>query len=156
MNPFIPENPGLNPLFKSGKLDTFLLFKFLYMKHEEITYKIIACAMEVHRNLGPGYPEYIYHRSLIIEFKLQNVRFEDEYDIRIYYKGEQVGVRRVDFLVEKIIPVEIKAAAEISDINIAQAKNYLEAGGIEIGLLINFGSSSLQFKRMINSKISSN
>lgn len=125
------------------------------MKYKEITYKIISCAMEVHRNLEPGYPEYIYHRALIIEFKLQGIQFEDEYDIRIYYKGEQIGVRRVDFLVEKIIPVEIKAATELSDINIAQAKNYLEAGGIEIGLLINFGGSSLQFKRMINNRISS-
>ena len=126
----------------------------LYMKHAEITYKIIACAMEVHRILGPGYPEYIYHRALMIEFKLQNIKFEDEYDIKIYFKGEQIGVRRVDFVVEKIIPVEIKATSEISNINIAQAKNYLEAGGIEIGLLINFGSISLQFKRMINNKVS--
>ena len=126
------------------------------MKYEEITYKIIACAMEVHKKLGPGYPEYIYHRALVIEFKFQHVKFEDEYEIRIYYKGEQVGIRRVDFLVEKIIPVEIKAATELSDVNIAQAKNYLEASGIEIGLLINFGSSSLQFKRMINNKVSSN
>ena len=125
------------------------------MKHEEITYNIIACAMEVHKKLGPGYPEYIYHRALMIEFRLQNVRFKDEYDIRIHYKGEQVGVRRVDFLVEKIIPVEIKAAFELSDVNIAQAKNYLEASGIEIGLLINFGSSSLEFKRMINNRVSS-
>ena len=123
------------------------------MKHEEITYKIIACAMEVHRKLGPGYPEYIYHRAIMIEFKLQNVYFEDEFEIKIYYKGEQVGIRRVDFLVEKNIPVEIKAATELSDLNIAQAKNYLEAGGIEIGLLINFGASSLQFKRMINNRI---
>jgi GxxExxY protein len=113
------------------------------MKHESITYKIIACAMEVHRKLGPGYPEYIYHRAMIIEFKLQNVLFEDEYAIRIYYKGEQIGTRRVDFLVEKIIPVEIKAATELRDVNIAQAKNYLEAGGMEIGLLINFGAASL-------------
>lgn len=124
------------------------------MKHEEITYRIIACAMEVHKKLGPGYPEYIYHRALIVEFKLQNVTFEDEYDIKIYYKGEHIGVRRVDFLVEKIIPVEIKAVTELSDINIAQAKNYLEAGEIEIGLLINFGAPSLQFKRMINNRIS--
>jgi len=123
------------------------------MKHEEITYKIISCAMEVHKKLGPGYPEYIYHRALIIELRLQNIAFEDEYDIRIYYKGEQIGVRRVDFLVEKIIPVEIKAVSELSDTNIAQAKNYLESGGIEIGLLINFGTSSLQFKRMINNRI---
>jgi len=112
--------------------------------------------MEVHRKLGPGYPEYIYHRALIVEFKLQNVSFEDEFEIRIHYKGEQVGIRRVDFLVEKIIPVEIKAATELSDINIAQAKNYLEAGGIEIGLLINFGATSLQFKRMINNRFSNN
>ena len=123
------------------------------MKHEDITYKIISCAMEVHKKLGPGYPEYIYHRALIIELRLQNIAFEDEYDIRIYYKGEQIGVRRVDFLVEKIIPVEIKAVSELSDTNIAQAKNYLESGGIEIGLLINFGTSSLQFKRMINNRI---
>ena len=123
------------------------------MKHEEITYKIIACAMEVHRKLGPGYPEYIYHRALIVEFKLQNVYFEDEFEIKIYYKGEQVGIRRVDFLVDKEVPVEIKAATELSDLNIAQAKNYLEAGGIEIGLLINFGTASLQFKRMINNRM---
>lgn len=124
------------------------------MKHEDFTYKIIACAMEVHKKIGPGYPEYIYHRALIIEFKLQDVIFEDELEIKIYYKGEQVGIRRVDFLVEKEIPVEIKAATELSDLNIAQAKNYLEAGGIEIGLLINFGASSLQFKRMINNRMS--
>ena len=134
-------------------IDHFILRKRFCMKHEEITYKIISCAMEVHKKLGPGYPEYIYHRALIIELRLQNIAFEDEYDIRIYYKGEQIGVRRVDFLVEKIIPVEIKAVSELSDTNIAQAKNYLESGGIEIGLLINFGTSSLQFKRMINNRI---
>jgi GxxExxY protein len=125
------------------------------MKYEEITYKIIACAMEVHKKLGPGYPEYIYHRALIIEFKLQCVVFEDEFEIKIYYKGEQVGIRRIDFLVEKVVPVEIKAASELSDINIGQAKNYLEASGIEIGLLINFGAASLQFKRMINNRSTS-
>ena len=110
--------------------------------------------MEVHRKLGPGYPEYIYHRALIIEFKLQNVSFEDEYDIPIQYKGEHIGTRRVDFLVEKLIPVEIKAATELNNLNIAQAKNYVETGGIEIGLLINFGAASLQFKRMMNNRLS--
>jgi GxxExxY protein len=124
------------------------------MKYEEITYKIIACAMEVHKKIGPGYPEYIYHRALIIELKIQNVIFVSEYEIKIYYKGELVGLRKVDFLVENIIPVEIKAATELADVNIAQAKNYLEAGGIEIGMLINFGAASLQFKRMINNKVS--
>jgi GxxExxY protein len=102
------------------------------VKYEEITYKIIACAMEVRRKLGPGYPEYIYHRAMIIELKLQNISFEDEYDIRIHYKGEHVGTRRVDLLVERTIPVEIKAATKLSDIHIAQAKNYLEAGGLKL------------------------
>ena len=123
------------------------------MKHEDMTYKIIACAMEVHKKPGPRYPEYIYHRALIIEFKLQELDFISEYEIKIYYKGELIGLRKVDFLVNGIIPIEIKAATELSDLNIAQAKNYLEAGGIEIGLLINFGASSLQFKRMFNNRI---
>jgi GxxExxY protein len=123
------------------------------MKHEEMTYKIIACVMDVHKKPGPGYPEYIYHRALIIEFKLQELDFISDYEIKIYYKGELIGLRKVDFLVDGIIPIEIRAATELSDLNIAQAKNYLEAGGIEIGLLINFGASSLQFKRMFNNRI---
>ena len=111
--------------------------------------------MEVHKQLGPGFQEYIYHRALEKEVKLQEVKFESEYEIKIYYKGDQIGLRRVDFLVEKTIPVEIKALSELTDTNLAQAKNYLEAGGIEIGMLINFGSPSLQFKRLINNQISS-
>ena len=124
------------------------------MKFEEITHRIIGCAMEVHRQLGPGFQEYIYHRALEKEFELQQVSFESEYEIKIFYKDDQVGLRKVDFLVEKIIPVEIKAISELTDTNLAQSKNYLEAGGIEIGLLLNFGSSSLQFKRLINAKAS--
>lgn len=125
------------------------------MKFQEITHKIIGCAMEVHKQLGPGFQEYIYHRALEKEVKLQEVKFESGYEIKIYYKGDQIGLRRVDFLVEKTIPVEIKALSELTDTNLAQAKNYLEAGGIEIGMLINFGSPSLQFKRLINNQISS-
>jgi GxxExxY protein len=124
------------------------------MKHEDITHKTIGCAMEVHRQLGPGFQEYIYHRALEKEFKLQHVSFESEYEIKIFYKGDQIGLRRVDFLVEKQIPVEIKAISELTDTNLAQSKNYLEAGGIEIGLLLNFGAPSLQFKRLIHNKIS--
>lgn len=123
------------------------------MKYAEITHKIIGCSIEVHKQLGPGFQEYIYHRAMAKEFKLQNIRFEDEYEIKIYYKGDQIGLRRVDFFVEHQIPVEIKAITDLTDTNLAQSKNYLEAGGIEIGLLINFGSSSLQFKRLINNKI---
>jgi len=108
------------------------------MRHEDITHKIIGCSMEVHRLLGPGFQEYIYHRALEKEFILQNIPFENEYEIKIFYKGDQIGLRKVDFLVEKLIPVEIKAVTELTDTNLAQSKNYLEAGGIEIGLLDKF------------------
>ena len=128
-------------------------FKKIKMKYEEITHKIIGCSIEVHKQLGPGFQEYIYHRALAKEFKLRCIQFEDEYEIKIYYKGDQIGLRRVDFYVDHQIPVEIKAATDLTDTNLAQSKNYLEAGGIEIGLLINFGSASLQFKRLINNKI---
>ena len=117
------------------------------MKHEDITHKIIGCSMEVHRQLGPGFQEYIYHRALEKEFRLQSVSFVSEYEIKIFYKGDQIGLRKVDFLVEKLIPVEIKAVAELTDTNLAQSKNYLEAGAIEIGLLINFGSFKFQVKK---------
>ena len=92
-------------------------------------------------------------RNIFIIELLTECNFYKRVRNKNYYKGELVGIRKVDFLVEGIIPVEIKAATELSDLNIAQAKNYLEAGGIEIGLLINFGASSLQFKRMINNKV---
>ena len=123
------------------------------MKYEEITHKIIGCAMEVHRQLGPGFQEYIYHRAMEKELELQGIKFISEFEIRIYYKGSVIGLRKVDFFVESTIPVEIKALSDLTDTNIAQSKNYLEAGGIEVGLLINFGSASLQFKRLINNKI---
>jgi len=116
------------------------------MIFEEITHKIIGCAMEVHRQLGPGFQEYIYHRALEKEFKLQKVSFESEYEIKIFYKGDQIGLRRVDFFVEKQIPVEIKALSELTDTNLAQSKNYLEAGGIEIGLLLNFDLQAFNSK----------
>jgi GxxExxY protein len=67
------------------------------MKYEEITYKIISCAMEVHKKLGPGYPEYIYHRALIVEFKLQNVPFEDEFEIKITIKANKLEYEKMTF-----------------------------------------------------------
>lgn len=118
------------------------------MKHEEITHKIIGCAMEVHKHLGVGFMEYIYHRALENELKRQQIKFLSEYEIKIYYKGDFIGLRRVDLYVEGVIPVEIKAATELTDVHLAQAKNYLEAANLDTGLLINFGAKSLQFKRL--------
>lgn len=121
-------------------------------KYSELTSKIIGCAMTVHSILGNGFPEIIYQKALAIEFKLRGILYEQEKVMQIFYKGEYVGKRRVDFLVEKIIPVELKATISLDNSNLAQALNYLEAYNLEIGLLINFGGKSLEFKRLINNK----
>lgn len=120
------------------------------MKHEELTYKIIGCAMEVHKQLGNGFQEVIYQRALAIEMQIQNINFSREYEMSIQYKGQDIGTRRVDFFVEDIIMVEIKARINLEDVHLAQAMNYVEAYHLEIGLLINFGAKSLQHKRVHN------
>jgi|SRR5436190_660626 len=122
------------------------------MKYSELTGKIIGCAMEVHRQLGNGFQEVIYQRALEIEMHEQHISYEREYEMPIYYKGKNIGTRRVDFLVEEKISVELKALIQLEDVHMAQAINYLEAYNLEIGLLLNFGAKSLQFKRLINSK----
>jgi GxxExxY protein len=118
-------------------------------KHSDLTGKIIGCAMEVHRYLGNGFQEVIYQRALAIEMKQQGLGFSREFEMQIQYKGIDIGTRRVDFFIEGIIMLEIKAVIQLEDVHLAQAINYLEAYGLEIGLLINFGSRSLQFKRVM-------
>jgi len=121
-------------------------------EQDKMTHDIIGCAMEVHRVLGNGFPEVIYQRALSIEMKLQNIEHEREFEMPIFYKGFSVGNRRTDFLVAKEISVEIKAALNLDDGNLAQGINYLEAYNLETGLLINFGARSLQFNRLFNKK----
>ena len=115
----------------------------------ELTGKIIGCAMEVHKTLGNGFQEVIYQRALALEMDLQGLDFSREHEMEIAYKGEVIGTRRVDFFVEGQVMVEIKAIIQLEDVHLAQAINYLEAYGLDIGLLINFGSRSLQFKRVM-------
>lgn len=122
------------------------------MKHQILTEKIIGCAMKVHAYLGNGFQEVIYQRSLAIEMSDDNLGFAREEEMPVVYKGQVVGTRRVDFLVENMILVELKAIIDLEDVHIAQALNYLEAYNLEIGLLINFGSKSLQFRRLTNRK----
>ena len=106
--------------------------------------------MTVHNELGCGFQEVIYQRALDIEFGLQGIEFSREYEMPVYYKQQQIGTRRVDFLVNDIVSVELKALTELLDVHLAQAINYLEAYDLEVGLLINFGAKSLQFKRLTN------
>ncbi|MBI4930975.1 MAG: GxxExxY protein [Bacteroidetes bacterium] len=119
-------------------------------KYSELTGKIIGCAMEVHKQLGNGFQEVIYQRAFAIEMGLQGLAFSREHEMEIFYKGENIGKRRADFLVEGVVSVELKAVIQLEDAHLAQAINYLEAYNLEVGLLINFGSKSLQYKRVAN------
>jgi GxxExxY protein len=118
----------------------------------DITSEIIKCAIEVHKFLGNGFQEVIYQRALAIEFKLQGISFDREFEMPIFYKGEQIGTRRVDFFVANKVMVELKAIILLEDVHLAQAINYLEAYNMEVGLLLNFGSKSLDIKRLMNKK----
>lgn len=106
--------------------------------------------MKVHSFLGNGFQEVIYQRALEIEMNLEGLKFEREKEMPVIYKGYEIGTRRVDFFVEDKIMVELKALIHLEDIHLAQDKNYLEAYNMEVGLLINFGAKSLEFKRLYN------
>jgi GxxExxY protein len=125
----------------------------MIMKYEDLTYKIIGCAMEVHKHLGNGFQEVVYQRALAIEMQMQGIAFSREHEMPLQYKGHDIGTRRVDFFVEDKIMVEIKAIINLEDVHLAQAMNYVEAYNLEIGLLINFGAKSLQHKRVHNNKV---
>jgi GxxExxY protein len=123
-------------------------------KHSDLTHKIIGCAMQVHSFFGNAFPEVIYQRALAVEFAKAGLNFQREIEVSIFYKDykEPVGKRKVDFLVEGLVLVELKAMSELADSHLNQILNYLKAYQIEIGLLINFGEKSLNFKRLILSE----
>lgn len=122
------------------------------MKYTETTGAIIGASMEVHNALGGGFQEVIYQRALAYEFSLRNLTYAREFEMEIFYKTLHVGTRRVDFLVEGAISLEIKAVVELEPVHFTQAINYLEAYNLETGLLINFGGQKLEFKRLYNNK----
>lgn len=118
-----------------------------------LTHKIIGSAMEVHKIIGNGFQEKIYQRCLAIEFHLMKIKYVWEQEMEIFYKGNSVGLRRVDFFIEGKVMLEIKAVEKIEEAHKAQAINYCEAYNIADGLLINFGAKSLEFKRVYNKKL---
>lgn len=121
-------------------------------KYSDVTEKVLRAAMNVHAAMGNGFQEVIYQRALEIEFRLMGINFGREVSIPVFYKGELIGERRVDFLVEGKISVELKALVQLENVHLAQGKNYLEAFNLEVGLLINFGANSLEWKRLYNNK----
>ena len=124
-------------------------------KYSELTAKIIACAITVHKTLGNGFQEVIYQRALEIEMQVAGINFKREFEMPIYYRGQHIGTRRVDFLVDDVVSVELKALSALEKVHFAQAINYLEAYNLEVGLLINFGETTLNFKRLTNTKYKS-
>ena len=127
------------------------------MKYEELTHKIIGCAMKVHSTLGnarlterAGFQEVIYQRALAIEMEKQGLRFTREMEMIIFYEGIDIGTRRVDFFVDDFVMVELKAIIKLEEVHLAQAMNYCQAYNLPVGLLLNFGSKSLEFKRVYN------
>lgn len=122
------------------------------MIKDELTYKIIGCAMKVHNTLGPGFQEVIYQRCLAIELARAGLGFQREQEQIIYYEDIDVGTRRADFVVEDQVIVELKAVVKLEDVHIAQAKNHTVAYDFPKGLLINFGGQSLEYKLLFNPK----
>jgi GxxExxY protein len=120
------------------------------LEKDELTYKIIGCAMKVHNTLGNGFQEVIYQRCLAIELAKAGLGFTREKEHTIYYEGVEVGTRRADFIVEEKVVVELKALINLENVHIAQAKNYTVAYDLPTGLLVNFGSQSLQYKLIFN------
>jgi len=121
------------------------------LKYKDITEKILGASFEVHKFLGNGFQELIYQRALAWEMKQRELNFAREIEQDIFYKDlpEPIGTRRADFVVEGKVLVEIKAIVQLEDVHWAQALNYLKAYKLEVGLLINFGSKSLTFKRLV-------
>ena len=120
------------------------------MKLDDITYQIIGSAMKVHNQLGNGFQEVIYQRCLAIEMGHAGLNFGREIEQDIFYNEVVVGTRRADFVVDDRVIVELKALIRLEDVHLAQAKNYVVAYDFSVGLLINFGSTSLEFKKIFN------
>ena len=126
------------------------------MKIDDLTYKINGCAMKVHNTLENGFQEVIYQRCLAIELERAGLSYQREQAHTIYYDGIKVGARRADFVVDETVIVELKALVNLEDVHLAQAKNYVVAYDKPVGLLINFGGKSLQFKKIYNPKYNNN
>jgi GxxExxY protein len=122
-------------------------------RYNEITRQVIGCAMAVHRALGTGFQEVVYQRSLAVELAQAGIYFVREVEMPIFYKDVEVGSRRVDFLVEETVLVELKALTDLNASHLAQIINYLEAYRLEVGLLINFGEKSLRYKRFLKNHV---
>lgn len=126
------------------------------MEKNDLTYRINGCAMTAHRKLGRGFREYVYCRALAIELGYENILFEREVWLPIYYDNYKIAARRVDFLCQRAVTVEVKAKSQLTNEDKSQAINTLERLNIKSGLLINFGSPALEYHHLFNNKFDPN
>lgn len=124
----------------------------MQLLYSEITGPVIGAAMEVHKILGPGFLESVYEEAFAIELDLQNISYKRQYAIDILYKGKLAKHFVCDFIIQDLVVVELKALSQLGDIEKAQVLNYLKATRLPVGLLLNFGAQSLEFKRFANTK----
>ncbi|MBW2630909.1 MAG: GxxExxY protein [Deltaproteobacteria bacterium] len=117
---------------------------------EDLSTQIIGAAIEVHRELGPGFLESIYEEALKIELSERGLKFDSQKEIEIKYLGKKIGIHRLDLLVQDEIIVELKAVKELADIHFAQLRSYLKATDLRTGLLLNFSTPTLEIKRIVN------
>lgn len=117
---------------------------------EDLSGKVIGAAIEVHRDLGPGFLENIYEEAFKVELSEHGLRFESQKEIKIEYLGVKVGTHRLDLLIENKMVVELKAVSELTDVHFAQLRSYLKATGLHVGLLLNFSRPILEIKRVVN------
>ena len=115
----------------------------------ELCYKIIGICMEVHNTVGPGFPEEYYQKALEIEFANNKVRFELQNPLPMLYKGTQIGINYLDFLIEEKIILEIKSVRSLDNVHLWQALKYVQVSGLDVALLVNFGQTKLQYKRVL-------
>ena len=117
---------------------------------EELSNQLIGAAIQVHKELGPGFLESIYEQALKVELSESGLSFDSQKEIKVQYSGVEVGVHRLDLIVEEEIIVELKAVKELADIHFAQLRSYLKATGIKVGLLLNFSKPTIEVKRVVN------
>ncbi|OIO59147.1 MAG: hypothetical protein AUJ47_10820 [Candidatus Marinimicrobia bacterium CG1_02_48_14] len=117
--------------------------------YKELSYKVVGCAMEVHKELGPGFLESVYEAAMVVELEKQGIQFALQTQFPVIYKGVLVKHFIADMVIANEIVVELKAISQIGNIEKAQVINYLKATGLKLGLLINFGQTSLQFERIV-------
>jgi len=117
---------------------------------ENLSKKIIGAAIEVHRELGPGFLENIYEEALKVDLNEHRLKYECQKEVKIEYLGVVVGTHRLDLVVENKIIVELKALSDLADIHFAQLRSYLKATGLKVGLLLNFGKPTLEIRRVVN------